>query len=76
MAGTRVKLLNVESCNLGRLKSGDLALRMNFTTGTEQKGSHQKAVFSLSPNLAKGLASALNQLLTESDLEAAEAVRH
>jgi hypothetical protein len=68
MADTRrVRVNYVDSCNLGKLQSGDVALKINFATSPEniKKGPYQSAVFELSHEVAQGLATALTSILKD-----------
>ena len=57
----------VESCNLGRLGTDGVALRINFaaSAGEVETGPYQHAVFGLSRELARGLLQALTSVLNE-----------
>jgi hypothetical protein len=67
MADTKAKLLNVKSCNLGKLGSDQVALKINFaiSAGEGKEGSEQSAVFGLTHELASGLAKALTDILDD-----------
>jgi hypothetical protein len=63
----KVRVNHVYSCNLGRLGSDGIALKINFATSAEtvKKGPHQSAVFGLSHEVARGLVQALTAVLAE-----------
>jgi hypothetical protein len=63
----KAKLHYVASCNLGKLGSNGVALKVNFamSADTIKKGPHRSAVFGLSNELARGLAKALTSVLDE-----------
>jgi hypothetical protein len=67
MADNKVRVHYVESCNLGKLGSKGVALKINFamSADTIKKGPHRSAVFGLSHQLARGLAKALTHVLDE-----------
>jgi hypothetical protein len=67
MADTKAKLLNVKSCNLGKLAGDQVALKINFvmSVGDGKEGSEQSAVFGLTHELAGGLAKALIAVLED-----------
>ena len=65
MAGKRRRLNHVESCQLGKLGSGGVALKINFAMSTAEgkEGPIQSAEFGMSPQVARGLADALKAIL-------------
>ena len=65
MADNRVRVNHVKSCNLGKLGSDGVALKINFimSAGKGKAGQNQSAVFGLSHQLAVGLAKALIDVL-------------
>ena len=66
MADGRDRVNHVDSCNLGKLQSGGVALKINFAMSPENiKGPYQSAVFELSHEVAQGLATALMSLLKD-----------
>jgi hypothetical protein len=68
MPGNKVRVNQVDSCNLGKLGPDGVALKINFATGPAQakEGRYQSAVFGLSNEVARGLARALTAVLEES----------
>ena len=67
MADNRVRVQRVRRCDVGKLGSNQVALKISFAvSGTDGKeGAHQDAVFGLSRELARGLAKALTSVLEE-----------
>jgi hypothetical protein len=67
MPDNKVKVHYVESCNLGKFGSKGVALKINFAMSAEtiKKGPHRSAVFGLTPELARGLAKALTDVLAQ-----------
>jgi hypothetical protein len=67
MANSKVEILRVNSCNLGKLGSDDVALKINFSTpATASNPKHNRsAVFGLSKEAARGLAQALAAMVKE-----------
>jgi hypothetical protein len=67
MADAKIRVNRVQSCNLGKLGSDGVALKINFaTSATGSNGNPNKtAVFGLSHKLARGLAKALTSILDE-----------
>jgi hypothetical protein len=67
MPDDKAALNYVESCNLGKLGSDGIALRINFamSAGEVKAGPYQHAVFGLSRELARGLQKALSSVLDE-----------
>lgn len=65
MAGNRRRLNHVESCQLGKLGSDGIALKINFAMSTAEveEGPRQSAEFGMSPQVARGLADALMKIL-------------
>ena len=67
MADQKVTLHYVNSCNLGKLGSDGVALRLNFAMSADKMktGPYKNAVFGLSHKIARGLAQALVAVLEE-----------
>ena len=67
MADKKVRPHYVESCNLGKLGSDRVALKINFVVDAAKikEGPYQSAVFGLSNEVARGLARALMAVLDE-----------
>jgi hypothetical protein len=67
MADNEVRLHHVISCNLGKLASDRVALRINFamSAGEINQGPDKYAVFSMSHEIADGLSKALKAILDE-----------
>ena len=67
MANDKAKILRVNSCNLGKLGSNELALKINFATPASASNPNdgRSAVFGLSKEVARGLAKALAAVLEE-----------
>ena len=65
MADQKVTLHYVNSCNLGKLGSDGVALKLNFAMSADEMktGPYKSAVFGLSHKSARGLAQALVRVL-------------
>ena len=63
MAENSPRLNHVESCQLGRIGSGGIALKIVVSPG--KNGVRQFAEYALSPELARSLADALKSTLEE-----------
>ena len=68
MADKKVAINFIESCNLGKLGSDGVALKINFAMDAAKikEGPHQSAVFGMSRQIARGLADALRTILEDS----------
>ena len=67
MADQKVTLHDVNSCNLGKIGSDGVALKLNFAMSADEMktGPYKSAVFGLSHKSARGLAQALVRVLEE-----------
>jgi hypothetical protein len=78
MAGAQDRLNLVENCQLGKIGSGGVALKINFVTGNpepDQDPCHS-VEFGMSREVARGLAKALMSVLDESTQAEAQQTRH
>ena len=68
MAGTRGRLNHVESCQLGKIGSNGVALKINFVMSAPEtnQGPRHSAEFGMSRQVARGLAEALMRVLDDS----------
>lgn len=78
MAGTRSRLNHVESCQLGKIGSGGVALKINFVMSSPEtnQGPRHSAEFAMSRQVARGLADALLRVLDESMQAKARQTEH
>jgi hypothetical protein len=67
MAGTRGRLNHVESCQLGKVGSSGVAMKINFVMSNPQtnQGPRHSAEFGMSLQVARGLADALMRVLDD-----------
>jgi hypothetical protein len=74
----KVKINHVLSCNLGKIASNGIALKINFAADSAKikDGPHRSVVFGMSRKAALGLAQALIALLKEPDAEKAKPTRN
>jgi hypothetical protein len=68
MADSRGSLNHVKSCQLGKIGSGGVALKINFAMSAAEtkEGPRQSAEFGMSRQVARGLADALMRVLDDS----------
>jgi hypothetical protein len=78
MAGTRRRLNHVESCQLGKIASNGVALKINFVMSNPEtnQGPRHSAEFGMSRQVARGLADALMRVLDDSMPAKAEQMEH
>jgi hypothetical protein len=78
MAGTIGRLNHVESCQLGKIGSDGVALKIDFAMSKPEtsQGPRHTAEFGMSRQVARGLADALMRLLDGSMPAKAEQTEH
>jgi hypothetical protein len=78
MAGSKGRLNHVESCQLGKIGSNGVALKINFVMGNPEtnQGPRHSAEFGMSRQAARGLADALMRLLDDPMPAKAEQMEH